>query len=107
MYMLNDLENGVLNGLENWMSMMQSKTSRKDETYKIFSITGSPRFEVYNFDFGWGKPKKVDVTSVDRPGAFYLSGNRNNDGGIEIGLTLNKQQMEVFARLFVQGLESL
>jgi len=104
---LNDLDNGVLNGLENWMSNMQSKTAKRDETYKLFSIAGSPRFEVYSFDFGWGKPKKVDVTSIDKTGAFSLSENKNSDGGIEIGLTLNKQQMEVFAQLFIQGLESL
>jgi len=101
---LKGLENGVLNGLENWMSIMQSTMS---ETDRMFSIAGSPRFDVYSFDFGWGKPKKVDVTSIDKTGAFSLSENRNNDGGIEIGLALNKQQMEVFAQLFVQGLESL
>ncbi|GAU29172.1 hypothetical protein TSUD_275910 [Trifolium subterraneum] len=77
------------------------------ETNRLFSIAGSPRFEVYSFDFGWGKPKKVDVTSIDKTGAFSLSESRNNDGGVEIGLALNKQQMEEFAQVFVQGLESL
>jgi len=101
---LNGLENGVLNEAEIWMSKIQSIMS---ETNRLFSIAGSPRLEVYNFDFGWGKPKKVDVTSIDKTGAFSLSENRNNDGGVEIGLALNKQQMEVFAQLFVQGLESL
>jgi len=60
------------------------------ETYRMFSIAGSPRFGVYSFDFGWGKPKKVDVTSIDKTRAFSLSKNRNNDHGIEFGLVLNK-----------------
>ncbi|KEH25059.1 malonyl-CoA:isoflavone 7-O-glucoside malonyltransferase [Medicago truncatula] len=76
---LNGLENGVLNEAEIWMSKIQSIMS---ETHGFFSIAGSPRFEVYSFDFGWGKPKKVDVTSIDKTGAFSLSENRNNDGGV-------------------------
>jgi isoflavone 7-O-glucoside-6''-O-malonyltransferase len=99
-----NLEKGVLHEAEIWMLKIQSIMS---ETNRLFSIAGSPRFEVYSFDFGWGKPKKVDVTSIDKTGAFSLSENRNNDGGVEIGLALNKQQMEKFAQLFVQGLESL
>ncbi|XP_004489467.1 phenolic glucoside malonyltransferase 1-like [Cicer arietinum] len=102
---LNGLENGVLNGAENWYSKMQSTMSETNG--RMFSIAGSPRFEVYNFDFGWGKPKKVDVTSIDKTGAFSLSENKNNDGGIEIGLALNKQQMDHFVQHFSQGLESL
>ncbi|GAU47493.1 hypothetical protein TSUD_285230 [Trifolium subterraneum] len=66
---------------------------------------GSPRFEVYSIDFGFGKPKKVDTTSTDKTGAFSLSENRNNDGGVEIGLVLNKKDMEAFSTLFAQGLE--
>lgn len=98
------LENGVLNGAENWMSKIQSVIGDSD---KLFSIAGSPRFEVYGVDFGWGKPKKVDVTSIDKTGAFSLSESKNIDGGIEVGLALNKEEMEVFAQIFAQGLESL
>ncbi|CAJ2665801.1 unnamed protein product [Trifolium pratense] len=99
-----NFEKGVLHEVEIWMLKIQSIMS---ETNRLFSIAGSPRFEVYSFDFGWGKPKKVDVTSIDKTGAFSLSESKNNDGGVEIGLALNKQQMEEFAQLFVQGLESL
>jgi len=37
---LNDLENSVLSGLENWMSMMQSKTSRTDRLMRFFLLPG-------------------------------------------------------------------
>jgi isoflavone 7-O-glucoside-6''-O-malonyltransferase len=100
---LNKVKNdGVLNGAENWANDMFNG----NETIK-YSITGSPKFEVYSIDFGFGKPKKVDITSADKTGAFSLSESRNNDGGIEIGLALNKQEMEAFSTLFVQGLESI
>ncbi|XP_045814019.1 phenolic glucoside malonyltransferase 1-like [Trifolium pratense] len=101
---LNMVKNdGVLNGVENWLdNMLNAK-----EKIKIYSLAGSPRFEVYSTDFGFGKPKKVDTTSTDKTGAFSLSESRNNVGGVEIGLALNKQEMEVFSTLFVQGLESI
>ncbi|TKY50178.1 Phenolic glucoside malonyltransferase 2 [Spatholobus suberectus] len=99
---LNGLESGVLNGAENWMSKIQGVMGDR-----LFSIAGSPRFEVYGVDFGWGRPRKVDVTSVDKTGAFSLAESRDLSGGIEIALALNKGQMEAFSALFNQGLESL
>jgi isoflavone 7-O-glucoside-6''-O-malonyltransferase len=101
---LNMVKNeGVLNGVENWLDHMFNA----NESIKIYTIAGSPRFEVYGIDFGFGKPKKVDMTSTDKTGAFSLSESRNNDGGVEIGLALSKQEMEAFSTLFVQGLESI
>ncbi|KAI9086088.1 hypothetical protein K1719_031921 [Acacia pycnantha] len=70
------------------------------------SLEGSPRFEVYNSDFGWGRPKKVEIVSIDNTGAFSLSDSRNGNGGIEIGLVLSKPKMEAFSALFVKGLSS-
>ncbi|CAL0321717.1 unnamed protein product [Lupinus luteus] len=98
---LNKLENGVLKEGKNWMSKIQSAIGDR-----IFSVAGSPRFEVYGIDFGWGKPKKVDVTSIDKTGAFSLSESKNFDGGVEIGLALNKVEMEAFVAVFHQELES-
>ncbi|PNX84592.1 malonyl-CoA isoflavone 7-O-glucoside malonyltransferase, partial [Trifolium pratense] len=99
---LNKVKNdGVLNDAENWLDNMFNG----NKSIKIYSIAGSPRFEVYGIDFGFGKPKKVDLTSTDKTGAFSISESRNNDGGVEIGLALNKQEMEAFSTFFVQGLE--
>ncbi|CAI0420885.1 unnamed protein product, partial [Linum tenue] len=36
----------------------------------FIGIAGSPRFHVYGADFGWGKPKYVEVTSIDRTVAY-------------------------------------
>ncbi|XP_004507303.1 phenolic glucoside malonyltransferase 1-like [Cicer arietinum] len=101
---LNRVKDGeVLNGAKNWLSHM----FKGSESTKIYSIAGSPRFEVYGIDFGFGKPKKVDMTSIDKTRAFSLSESRNGNGGIEISLALNKEDMEAFSSLFVHGLESI
>ncbi|XP_028113205.1 LOW QUALITY PROTEIN: malonyl-CoA:anthocyanidin 5-O-glucoside-6''-O-malonyltransferase-like [Camellia sinensis] len=54
----------------------------------------------------WGKPRKVDMTSIARNGAFSLSDSTDGNGGLEIGLMLNKQEIEAFPSLFATGLEA-
>jgi isoflavone 7-O-glucoside-6''-O-malonyltransferase len=93
---------GVLNGAKTWVYNLMHRSG-----YKTYGVAGSPRFEIYNSDFGFGKPKKVDITSTDKTGTLSLNETRNNDGGIEIGMALNKQEMETFSTLFVQELESI
>ncbi|KAI8031895.1 Phenolic glucoside malonyltransferase 2 [Camellia lanceoleosa] len=72
---------------------------------RLFSIGGTPRFELYNTDFGWGRPRKVEMTSIDKSGAFSLSDCRDGNGGLEIGIVLKKHETEAFTSLFASGLE--
>ncbi|XP_059451922.1 malonyl-CoA:anthocyanidin 5-O-glucoside-6''-O-malonyltransferase-like [Corylus avellana] len=99
---ITSLDDGVLSGSENWLPMVFAI-----KTQRLVGIAGSPRFELYNTDFGWGRPRKVEMISIDRTGAICLSDSRDGGGGIEIGLALKKQEMEVFASLFSRGLEAL
>ncbi|TKY50160.1 Anthocyanin 5-aromatic acyltransferase [Spatholobus suberectus] len=93
---VNRVRDGVLSGAETWVSDTHGTVEAG-----MLAVGGSPRFEVYSTDFGWGRPKKVDMTSIDRIGAFSLSESRDNSGGIEIGLMLGKRVMEAFTTLFV------
>ncbi|XP_062009780.1 phenolic glucoside malonyltransferase 1-like [Rosa rugosa] len=96
------LDDGVLNGAENWVSRLCTVLSDR-----VASIAGSHRFGVYETDFGWGIPKKVDLVSIDRTGAISLSDTNDSDGGLDVGLVLQKHHTEVFASLFAKGLENL
>ncbi|KAI4346685.1 hypothetical protein L6164_007558 [Bauhinia variegata] len=99
---LNGLKAGVLNGAETWLSHVGNQSDKK------IRISGSPRFEVYSIDFGWGRPKKVEMTSIAKKvGAFSVEESRHGNGGIEIGLALKKSDMEAFSALFAEGLESI
>ncbi|GMN42095.1 hypothetical protein TIFTF001_011317 [Ficus carica] len=69
-------------------------------------VAGSPRFGVYGVDFGWGKPRKVEIVSVDRTGAIFMAESRDGSGGVEIGLALKKHQMDVFSPLFLASVET-
>lgn len=96
------LEMGLVRGVDSWGSSLITP----NENYRILSVSGSPRFEAYSVDFGWGRPVKVDIVSIDKTKAIFISESRNGDGGVEIGLVLNKQEMEAFADVFVKDLES-
>ncbi|KAI8028700.1 Phenolic glucoside malonyltransferase 2 [Camellia lanceoleosa] len=92
------LNDGILDGVE------LAKLPFMDMD-RLFSIASSPRFELYKTDFGWGKPKKVEMTSIDKNGAFSLFDSRDGNGGLEIGIMLKKQEIKAFASLFASGLE--
>uniref|UniRef100_J3LCW1 Uncharacterized protein n=1 Tax=Oryza brachyantha TaxID=4533 RepID=J3LCW1_ORYBR len=47
------------------------------------SVAGSPRFRVYDVDFGFGRPAKVEVVSVAKTGAMAVAEVRGGSGGIE------------------------
>ncbi|KAI4352460.1 hypothetical protein L6164_006710 [Bauhinia variegata] len=70
-------------------------------------VAGSTRFGVYRTDFGWGRPIKVEITSIDRGVSMALAESRDGNGGVEIGMVQNKNAMNVFATVFREGLESL
>ena len=73
---------------------------------KVFTIAGSPRFEFYEVDFGWGRPRKVEVISIDRTGAFSLSDSGDGTAIVEIGLAPKKDKVAGFDSLFASGLEA-
>ncbi|XP_048434625.1 phenolic glucoside malonyltransferase 1-like [Pyrus x bretschneideri] len=102
---IKSLDEGVLKGAENRVSGLYSGVRSKDRTK--FSVAGSHQFKIYGTDFGWGRPRKTDVVSIDRTGAISLADSKNCGGGVEIGLVLKKHHMDVFASLFAKGLESL
>ncbi|CAJ1947170.1 unnamed protein product [Sphenostylis stenocarpa] len=82
-------DEGVLNGAERWVSDMNELLEGR------ISTAGSPRFEFYDIDFGWGRPKKVDMALIDETGTISLNESRDIRGGIEIGLVLNKREMKI------------
>ncbi|KAJ7964083.1 Anthocyanin 5-aromatic acyltransferase [Quillaja saponaria] len=97
-------KNGVLKGAERWMLEAIEKTTTKHNAM----VAGSPKFDVYERDFGWGTPKKSDVLS--NPGSVLISLSESKDknlGGIEVGVGLEKTQMNNFIQTFDQTLKIL
>ncbi|KAG9132260.1 hypothetical protein Leryth_020546 [Lithospermum erythrorhizon] len=94
---------GVLKGIETFLADLEEV---KDMS-RLLIIAGSPRQNHYDMDFGWGKPRKVEITSIDAMESVSLSGTRDDGGGIEIGFVLPQKKMDVFVEIFREGLQAL
>ncbi|KAL3647155.1 hypothetical protein CASFOL_008123 [Castilleja foliolosa] len=90
----------VLKGVEDWMSGWEKFVNKR-----VLGVSGSPRFDLYGLDFGWGRARKLEVASIDGESySMSLCKSNDVDGGLEIGLSLDKDRMEAFAAIFAQGL---
>ncbi|CAI8592168.1 unnamed protein product [Vicia faba] len=94
-------ENDVLEGAKDEPNKFKSMMN---EGYEIIGVAGSNRFEVYESDFGWGRPKKVEIVSIDRGLTIGLAESKDRRGGIEVGIVLDKHVMDVFSTLFLKGI---
>ncbi|XP_038901948.1 phenolic glucoside malonyltransferase 1-like [Benincasa hispida] len=72
---------------------------------KTIVVGGSPRFGVYEIDFGWGSCKKVEMVSINPSGSFSMAESRNGNGGVEVGIALPENVMNVFSSLFFDGVK--
>ncbi|TVT96836.1 hypothetical protein EJB05_57911, partial [Eragrostis curvula] len=70
---------------------------------RAVTVAGSPKLGVYAVEFGapWGRPRKVEMPSVERTGALSIAeGGRDGDGGMEIGLALPRPEMDKFQAFY-------
>ncbi|XP_022148555.1 malonyl-CoA:anthocyanidin 5-O-glucoside-6''-O-malonyltransferase-like [Momordica charantia] len=72
---------------------------------KRITVAGSPRFGLYDLDFGWGGCTKVEMTSMGLDGTFSMAESRNGNGGAEVGIVLPQDDMNLFSSLFFEGLK--
>ncbi|XP_073117395.1 malonyl-coenzyme A:anthocyanin 3-O-glucoside-6''-O-malonyltransferase-like isoform X2 [Elaeis guineensis] len=71
---------------------------------RIMHSSSSPRFKVYEMDFGWGRPERVELVSMNHDGELVLAAGKEQ-GTVQASMGLAAHQMEVFAKGFVGGLE--
>uniref|UniRef100_A0A453Q3U1 Anthocyanin 5-aromatic acyltransferase n=1 Tax=Aegilops tauschii subsp. strangulata TaxID=200361 RepID=A0A453Q3U1_AEGTS len=94
---------GVLAGAEGWFQKILSLVPRRP-----MSVGGSPRYGVYDTDFGLGRPSKVELVSIDKtPGTVSLAEGTDGQRGIEVGVALPEADMARFASCFSDGLYQL
>ncbi|KAK4350870.1 hypothetical protein RND71_030183 [Anisodus tanguticus] len=67
----------------------------KDAGVNCVAVGSSPRFKVYDVDFGWGKPESVRSGSNNRfDGMVYLYPEKNGGRGIDVEISLEANAME-------------
>nr|KYP45440.1 Anthocyanin 5-aromatic acyltransferase [Cajanus cajan] len=97
------LDASIFAGAEKWISDWEVLHGSEQHVH----ATWSPKLKLYELDFGWGRPKKIEEISIDYTGAVSLLQSRDVVGGIEIGLALPKSKMDIFSMLFTKGLVTL
>ncbi|KAE8735328.1 hypothetical protein F3Y22_tig00000340pilonHSYRG00222 [Hibiscus syriacus] len=85
------------------------KTIEKNKTEKdIVLLVSSPKFGLYDTDFGWGKPRKTEVgmlQSIGRRSMVCISESRDEEGGVEFGLGFaSHDSVNSFNDIFMEGL---
>nr|QGN67259.1 rosmarinic acid synthase [Ocimum tenuiflorum] len=60
------------------------------------------RLPIYEPDFGWGKAVYMGPWAAPFEGKSYLLPNPENDGSLFVSITLHKQHMERFEKLFYE-----
>ncbi|CAL9077378.1 unnamed protein product [Musa acuminata var. zebrina] len=93
-------DGAALEGVHEWGGRWQFAA-----TQQAMTVAGSSRFRVYDADFGWGRPVKVEMV-IQRAGALSLAESRSGDG-VEIGLSFDRTEMDLFERHFSAGLKLL
>ncbi|KAJ4847541.1 hypothetical protein Tsubulata_003973 [Turnera subulata] len=95
------LEKRVLEGAK---EMLAKYMSVEPGTTDIVWVIGYDRLGVYEVDFGWGRPKKVEFTSTESSGISMME-SKYEAGGVEIGVVLKQKEMKIFNSLFINSLE--
>ncbi|XVF44461.1 hypothetical protein PTKIN_Ptkin02bG0122700 [Pterospermum kingtungense] len=73
---------------------------------RFVGISGSPKLRMYDTDFGWGRPTKIEFAHIDDGGSLSLCEFRDEPGGMEVSLVLSKDQMDAFTVNFAESLRS-
>ncbi|ONK75472.1 uncharacterized protein A4U43_C03F17220 [Asparagus officinalis] len=88
-----------LRGCENWVEEFMGVA----ESGRVV-VSGSPRFRVYETDFGWGELGRVELVSMNKDMEVVLVGGRE-PGSVQVSIVLDPGQMRLFAEVFLDGLE--
>ena len=96
------MEKGVLEGIEKKLLGVLNYSEALAKSVQVIGVAGSPRFDVYGSDFGWGKPSKVVVVSIDKNESISMAESRDGSSGVEVGLALKKHEMGNFSYLFLK-----
>lgn len=93
---------GILDGAETW-PLDYGKLIGK----RLFGVAGSPRFDLYELDFGWGRPAKYESASIDADTSMSLCKSRDSAGGLEFGLSRQRDVLDAFSAQFQNIIQKL
>jgi len=97
---VSDMKSELFKDAEHWRALF-IKTFVLGTT---LLVTGSPSFDVYETDFGFGRPTKVDMVHSFK--CISLAQSRDEEGGVEVGLVCKSSEFEHLFYAIEQGLQT-
>ncbi|CAD6226670.1 unnamed protein product [Miscanthus lutarioriparius] len=70
----------------------------------VLTVSSLPRFRVYDLDFEFGWPTKVDVVPMSSIGVVAVAESRGGDGGIEVGVSLQPAAIGSYKKCFTDAI---
>ncbi|XP_078447651.1 uncharacterized protein LOC144716420 [Wolffia australiana] len=67
------------------------------EPVGLLTVAGSPWLGMYQVDFGWGRPRKVEIISIESTSAMSVAEYGEDGRGLEIGMALSEDLMTAFS----------
>lgn len=87
-----------LDGVERWPEEFKNRPAGMN-----IMVAGSARWGAYEIDFGWGRPGRVELVSMNFDGEVSMFAGREK-GSVQATVALAGVQMEKFAKAFLAGL---
>ncbi|MFS8025087.1 putative anthocyanin 6''-O-malonyltransferase [Helianthus anomalus] len=95
--------------IKNKDALMKDAETWLEKAYEpvpTIGVSGTPKFKVYDVDFGWGKAKKHETPSIDYNGSISVNACKDSAADIEIGISLPAKQLDAFISISRDELES-
>ncbi|KAL1345796.1 hypothetical protein HN51_019490 [Arachis hypogaea] len=99
---INDMKSSPFRGAENWKALFMKLFVLGNSA---FHVMASHKLGVYETDFGFGRPKKVEMVHSSK--AISLAESGHVEGGVEVGLVLKRVHYQRFVHVLKQGLQIL
>ncbi|MED6173270.1 hypothetical protein PIB30_057749 [Stylosanthes scabra] len=99
---INDVKSSPFRGAENWKELFIKLFVFGNSA---FHVMASHKLGVYETDFGFGRPKKVEMVHSSK--AISLSECGHVEGGVEVGLVFTRVQYQRFVSVLKLGLQDL
>ncbi|KAJ0814021.1 putative anthocyanin 6''-O-malonyltransferase [Helianthus annuus] len=91
---------GVFKDAETWVDKVLLEVP-------TMGVAGTPKINVYDVDFGWGKPEKYETISLDYNDSISVNASKESSEDLEIGLCLPAEQMDAFISISGNEIESI
>ncbi|KAK9065236.1 hypothetical protein SSX86_016619 [Deinandra increscens subsp. villosa] len=99
----------IREGVESKQGVFEAETWLEKTFLKVptVGVAGTPKLNVYDVDFGWGRPEKYETVSLDFNDSISVNASKESWEDLEIGLCLPAKQMDAFITISRKDLESM